>query len=250
MQTFQEPQVKREKILVAVKTYTQVSIKYTETVCTAGLLENGKWIRIYPVPYRAMGSDKKFKKYQWIEADIIKDKKDPRPESYKLAGDIELQDIVDTKDAWEERKKIVLSKVYNNLDTLIHEARDTKTFTSLATFKPKRIIGFSVEKKPHVKNKCVNLIEAIPFKFYYKFVDRCGKRSKLQILDWELYQLCRKLIRLHGKNTRKIASVLREKYLHNMSKKDVYLLLGTNKYWHIRRSKNPFMIIGVFYPPK
>ncbi len=34
-----------------------------------------------------------------------------------------------------------------------------------------------------------------------------------------------------------------------MQKKDVYLFLGTNREWHIRKSPNPFMIIGIFYPP-
>ncbi len=35
-----------------------------------------------------------------------------------------------------------------------------------------------------------------------------------------------------------------------MLKRDIYLFLGTNRQWHIRKSPNPFMIIGVFYPPK
>ena len=172
---------------------------------------------------------------------------------------------MNTKNAWEERKKLVLSKVYHNLDTLIHEARDTKISTSLATFKPKRIIGFSVEQNSTLRNQrqeikimkeqlpkeqAKRLVQAVPFKFYYSFIDQLGKRSKLQILDWELYQLCRKLIRIYGENRKRIASLLREKYFEKMTKNcDIYLLLGTNKYWHIRRSNNPFMIIGVFYPP-
>ena len=144
MQALEKSQIERIKILVAVKTYPRISSKYFETVCTAGFLESGKWIRLYPVTFRFLSKDKKFKKYQWIEADVVKDNKDPRPESYKISGDIKLLHCLDTKDSWEKRKKLVLSKVYFNLDTLINEARDIKIFTSLATFKPKRILGFSV----------------------------------------------------------------------------------------------------------
>jgi len=147
---------------------------------------------------------------------------------------------------------LVLSKVYYNLDTLVHEARDSKVSTSLATFKPKRIVNFSLErdtspcdrkqklkalKQQLSKEQAKRLVEAVPFKFYYTFVDQLGKRSTLQILDWEIYQLCRKLIRIHGARKAKITSILREKYLYQLTKnRDIYLFLGTNKYWHIRRS--------------
>ncbi len=218
------------------------------------------------MPFRVLDKARRFKKHQWIEAKIIKDTRDPRPESYRLAGEIKPLHCLDTGQAWEERKKLVLSKVYYNLDTLIHEARDTKQSTSLATFKPKRIIGFSVEwdtslsdrsnklrtlKRQISKEQAERLVQAVPFKFYYTFVDQLGKRSTLQILDWEMYQLCRKLIRKHGARKAKIASILKEKYLHQLTRnRDVYLFLGTNKHWHIRRSNNPFMIVGIFYPSR
>jgi hypothetical protein len=33
-------------------TIPELSLKYTETVCTGGVLENGRPIRLYPIPYR------------------------------------------------------------------------------------------------------------------------------------------------------------------------------------------------------
>ena len=39
------------RVLIAVKTYPTLSEKYDELVCTAGFLEDGTWIRIYPVSY-------------------------------------------------------------------------------------------------------------------------------------------------------------------------------------------------------
>lgn len=40
----------KTKVLICVKTYPTLSEKYDELVCTAGVKEDGSWIRIYPVP--------------------------------------------------------------------------------------------------------------------------------------------------------------------------------------------------------
>ena len=97
----------------------------------------------------------------------------------------------------------------------------------------------------------IKLAEAVPFRFYYTFEDQLGTCSTLQILDWEIYQLCRKLMRKYGATKKAILPHLYEKYVTNLiARREVYFFLGTNKQWHIRRSKNPFMIVGVFYPPK
>jgi hypothetical protein len=58
-------------------------------------------------------------------------------------------------------------------------------------------------------------------------------------------------MRVYKNNFAIISKILTEKYFDDIAcKRDVYFFLGTSKYWHIRKSKNPFMIIGVFYPPK
>ena len=43
-----------DRILVTVKTYPELSKTYGETVCTAGLREDGTWVRLYPVPFRRL----------------------------------------------------------------------------------------------------------------------------------------------------------------------------------------------------
>jgi hypothetical protein len=246
------------KILITVKTYPVSSSKHTETVCTAGISEHGKWVRIYPIPYRTMDKVERFSKFQWVEADIVRDTRDPRQESHRLAGGIVPLQKMGTTDAWRNRKSIVLSHVYTNLTTLINEARNVAVFTSLATFKPAKIIRFHIEKnKRHSDKAQLELlplkqrVERVPYNFYYSFIDEEGKRSHLQILDWEIYQLCRKLIRKYGQKIDVIYQHLNAKYFEEfVSTRDIYFFLGTNKQWHIRRAKNPFMIVGVFYPPK
>lgn len=46
--------VERKRIFILVKTYPTISATYGELVCTAGILEDGTWIRLYPVPFRLL----------------------------------------------------------------------------------------------------------------------------------------------------------------------------------------------------
>ena len=73
-----------EKILITVKTYPTLSKKYAELVCTAGVNEAGEWRRIYPVRFRQLNTASKYKKFQWIEAELEKSNSDNRPETYRI----------------------------------------------------------------------------------------------------------------------------------------------------------------------
>lgn len=69
----------KERILITVKTYPTLSTKYGELVCSAGLREDGSWIRIYPVPFRNLEEYQKFEKYRIIEAQVIRNPRDDTP---------------------------------------------------------------------------------------------------------------------------------------------------------------------------
>lgn len=254
--------MEKTRILVTVKTAPLLSTKYTETVCTAGLREDGRWIRIYPIPYRLLDAEQRFRKYQWIEARVVKETRDPRPESHKLAGKIKVLKHLEPNHQWQERKQFVLQNVYKNLTKLINEARNPRVSTSLAVFKPARIVSFQLKKADTkqeylARKKMLSetldektasmLAEHVPYTFHYNFVDAKGRRSCLQILDWEIYQLCRKLMRKYGNRKDVLHRHLQRKYFDEFKQnREVYFFHGTTKYWHIRRSRNPFLIVGVF----
>jgi hypothetical protein len=89
------------------------------------------------------------------------------------------------------------------------------------------------------------------FTFHYTFTDSTGRKSCLQILDWKVYQLCRsKIMQKYGNRREIVQYHLSKKYFEDFKNRDVHFFLGTTKYWHIRRNKNPFTIVGIFYPPK
>jgi len=259
------------KVLITVKTYPTLSSKYDELVCTAGFREDGSWIRIYPVPFRKRSYAEQYKKYDWIEVDLVKNTKDFRPESYRpysIDSEIKVVGHIDTSKNWEERKKICLKKIYYNMKELIAEAKKKDIGTSLAVFKPKEILDFYAEpvERDWDKNKLVklnqlNLFESIgneefrpvrklPYKFIFHFKDNIGLHSHMMIEDWEtgqLYWNC--LARYEGDEQKTIADV-RKKYFDDFAKtKDLHFFLGTTLKFH-NIAPNPFIIIGTFHPKK
>ncbi len=267
----------KDKILITVKTYPTLSKKYAELVCTAGVTEAGQWRRLYPVRFRQLYDEQKYKKYQWVEAELEQSNVDDRPESYKILRD-SLQIVgepLTTKDNWAARREAFLNKVevYDDLADLIGRAHRNEL--SLAMFKPKRYLKFvheSVEREWDAEKLAqlesqkqqlhlfddketvahqFSVVKKLPYKFSYQFEDNQGKRSKLMIEDWEigaLYWNCLKAS--NGDESSAIAKV-REKYWDKFvqgGNHDLTLVLGTMLEHHRKKAPNPFVIISVFYP--
>lgn len=261
------PPAIRTRVLILVKTYPTLSRKYGELVCTAGMREDGSWIRLYPIRFRELGDDKRFKKFNWIEADIEKSTSDDRPESHRVSDfrKIELVGEMETGKDWTVRCQFVLRKVRSNLAALIAEARDRKIMTSLATFKPSRIHGFVYEKADAEWNPVAleqfkqanlfedygsldDLVEKIPWKFSIRIEDDSGRSSQMMVEDWEICQLYRNLIHA-GRAPEDAAIETCDHYMNLANTRDMHLFLGTTKEFH-SIGPNPFIVIGVFYPPK
>ena len=257
----------KTKILITVKTYPSISTKYKELVCTAGFTDKGKWIRIYPVPFRKLDYSTQYKKYDWIELDLVKNSSDFRPESFRTTNPdhITICGHVNTDHNWAERKRLVLGKVYYNLSELIAEAKDKKQVTSLAVFKPNKVIDFSCEAtdrdwsrdKKEIFNLMnifekagdeLKIVKKLPYKFSYVFQDILGIRSKMMIEDWETCQLYWRMLEKYSGDEKKACKDVKNKYLEDFAKtKDLYFFLGTTKEHHFV-AKNPFIIIGTFHP--
>lgn len=259
------------KVLIAVKTYPTLSAKYDELVCTAGFLEDGSWIRIYPVPFRKMAYSDQYKKYDWIEVDLVKNTKDFRPESFRprtIDSELNVIGHIDTKREWSERKDYCLQNVRTNLGNLIADAKDKELYTSLAVFKPTNILDFKHEEveREWSQSKLDSLnqlglfdtekdgefvvIPKLPYKFSYVLEDDEGRQSKMMIEDWEIGQLYWNCYKRSGEDEEKAIADVRKKYFDDFAKtKDLHLFLGTTQAHHLR-AKNPFVIIGTFHPKR
>ena len=251
-------------ILITIKTYPEYSAKYTETVCTCGILaDTGQLIRIYPIRFRYLEGENKFSKYQWIKAKIKKARNDARPESFNINDEsVILGSIIKAdKDGWAEREKWVINdkNVFKSIENL-QEHRKIHN-TSLGIIRPKTIIDFRIVKKSSMEMSEAQLkkqgimaqgdmfneikdLEILAHKFVLKF--NCNnelcKGHEYSILDWEIAELYRK-----SRHKKSWESMLKEKIMEMICgpKRETYLLIG-----NMSRHPHIFCILGFFWPPK
>lgn len=251
----------RRKVLITVKTYPLPSKAYQELVCTAGVLENGSFIRLYPIDYRYMPYWQWYKKYQWIEVEAAKNPKDNRRESYrpKLNSIRPLGAPLPTKDGWAERRKYVLAQGSSSMEEL-HELQETEN-VSLGIIRPKKVSDFIIERteqdwepkykaalgQQHLFGPDKKPLEKIPFKFSYVFTcddPRCNGHE-MMITDWELGELYRNMRDKHG-DLDMAGQKVRQKFFDQMcsDSRDAHFFVGT-----IAQYKT-WIVLGVFWPPR
>ena len=265
--------MEKQRILVTVKTYPTLSRKYGETVCTAGVREDGTWVRIYPVPFRRLNESERYQKYDWIECRLVRRTADPRPESFSPADRNELTPVghIDTSDKWRERRRLLLqtAQVYDRLDRLIESAKNNTL--SLAVFKPTKVTDFIWEEEDRDWNQerlsqmralhsqlalfednswrqTFQLIPKLPYSFSYRFEDATGKRSELQVLDWEAGALYWNCLKSTEEDEDAALAKVRSKYFDTFLQTDLHFFLGTTQQFH-QVAPNPWVIVGVFPVP-
>lgn len=263
------------RVLITVKAYPKPSGKYEELVCTAGLLDGKKWIRIYPVPYRFLADDRMYRKYSWITVNLVRNKKDFRPESYRpkngLDEEFVFNEWLDTKNSWAARKSFVLSEVFTSMKDLIALAKGDEK-KSLGTLKPTEILDFEIkpasrEWKEKWTNKALQrsflefvasdhpgshrLVKKVPYDYFYLFLSEGDSAPhRLKIEDWEIGALYWNCLNQTAGDEEAANLLVRQKYFDTFTQKhDIYLFLGTTQQFH-NVGSNPFIIIGIFYPPK
>lgn len=247
------------KLLITVKTYPTPSKRHREIVCTAGIKEDGSWIRLYPIDYRFRDYSQWYKKYQWIEVEAIKNPDDPRPESFSPQGEIKiLGKPIGTEENWAERKKYVLS---NGVKTMCWLQKQLQKDISLSIVKPKKVIDFTWKKTTEnwsnqqiyalnqiglFDNNKPALLEKIPYEFSYQFIceePNCNGH-KMMIEDWEVMELYRRMKEKHGESQG--LEKVKGKFLNQICspEKDIHFFVGTVLQF------GTWIIIGTFWPPK
>ena len=243
-------------------TYPHPSRGYQELVCTAGVTEDGKWIRLYPIDYRYRPFNQRFQKYQWIEIELAekgaendqrKESRKPFLDSIRLLGE-----KLDTKNNWEARCQIIDKLPMHT----VNELRDlyNKDQTSLGIVRPTRILDLKIENsdrdwKPEWQGILNQFklfgqqpkpLAKIPFKFSYVFeCEDSSKPHNAMIEDWELGVLYLKEVdRLE--NEWAAAESVKRKFLDELCRpdKDTRFFMGTVLPY------NTWIVIGVFWPPK
>lgn len=261
-----------QRILILCKTYPSPSSKYAETSCVAGMTDDGRIVRLYPVPFRFVSDDQQFRKWQWIEARVEASHNDRRPESHRLFVDTiqcDAEPLKAGKDGWPRRMEL-LSKLEVFEDFGAVEAARQARGTTLALLRPTRILGLDIKaaKNPEWtddektkllqlqqqgglfddadEGKQIRLLEKLPFDFHYRYecqVDGQPVAYRHKLVDWEVGALYRRLRREYGASGWE--KPFRDKYERELPSRDLLLLLGT-----IHRFPDQWLAVSVICPPK
>jgi hypothetical protein len=255
------PKPQEMTVLITVKTYPLPSEGYQELVCTAGVLQDGSFVRLYPIDYRYRPYWQWYGKYQWVKVVAEKNVRDPRPESYRPVSGTPIRPIgvpLDTKKNWAERKKYVLAKGVQSMCGLQSLSQSKQ---SLGIIRPKEVTKFTVEPVERTwKPKWVALLrqenlfglqhkplEKIPYKFSYTFTcEETGcKGHKMMIEDWEIGELYRNML-IKFKDEATAVQKVKEKFYDQIcaEKRDPHFFVGTVL------KHGTWVILGAFWPKK
>lgn len=273
----------REKILILAKTYPNPSSKYIETTCIAGINHEGEMRRLYPVSFRFLEEKVKFKKWQWIEANIAKATKDHRPESFKVVDrdSIEALEVIDSKKNWLNRsvwwKKIPQANlcalenseelrvdISNEVITRISGGKtlfliDNIELESLEIVEQKEK-KWTEEELRKLKENCDQLdmffnpetlydtrspLKKLPYRFYYKYnIYVKGEKFSLRSMITD-WEAGAAFWKFLREYEKGWKEKFTQRFLEEMKEKDMKFLMG-NMHTH----QNQWLIISLIYPPE
>ena len=249
------------KILVTVKAYPAIGKRHGEAVCVAGIdIEQHRWIRLFPVPFRDMPFDQRFRKFDVIEVDARK-AADPRPESYQPNVDtIAIVDNIPPNRA-DDRRRLIDPLMQPSMCAI--RRHQAATATSLGVFRPETPpeLVITEERSPWQPDKQMiadqpsmlmpgkkGLEKVLPYRFSYRY--RCagepGCRGHEQsIVDWEIAEAFRRWREQYGEPG--ALERIEKKWTEQVwaFDRDTALFVGN-------QFKNPdgFLVLGVFWPPR
>ena len=257
--------------LPLVKAYPALSKTYGEVSCVAGVemaSEGPRWIRLYPVPFRALDDTQQFKKYQPTRVEVETHRRDRRPETRRPNRDSirTVSRQISPADGWRRRRRFVEPLMVRSMCEI--QRRQAVDGTSLGVFRPRRILGMEIEPADIRAERIaiakawaaqgslldrldeieqghqLAALEAIPWTFRLRYEcddPRCGTHLQ-SIIDWEIAEFYRRVRR--GRRWRES---IRRRWLADVcgADRDTALFVGNMH----QRPRN-FLILGFWWPPR
>lgn len=238
---------------ILVKAYPQPSRQYGETVCVAGISEDGQsFVRLYPIRFRHLPEEKRFRRFDLIEFDAFRPSDDRRPESWRVREDsIKVIQRAD-KTSQESRARLWLPHVRPSLEKLFEDQRENGTSLGIVSVEPESM-RFHVTPFPQVSDDDKQNIrsvqsqnslfeEEIPelpdpeYAFAYSFTAG-GRQHRMRIHDWEVQVSWQKYKRAYGAQA---MEKLRDYYERKIPGMNPHFLVGT-----LSARPHQFILIGV-----
>lgn len=258
------------RVLITVKASPQPSAKYGDTVCVAGIrVDDGRadWIRLYPLPFRWMGVEQQFKKFDVIDVEVRRETKDTRPESFR--PDIDSIEVIGHLDRWKDRQPYMERVHRTSTCALTHAATEHHdapslgmvTVASVERLRIERFGGWNEAQQRRIA-EAANLaplslfgdaantpveLKAPRFVARYEYqctADGCPGHVG-QILDWELTALQGRLNR--EPEEKAIAEIEKKFHVQMFAPgRQTPFFMGN---FEDARKRHSFSVLGVYYPP-
>ncbi|MFC6065961.1 hypothetical protein [Streptomyces ochraceiscleroticus] len=250
----------RARIMVTVKTYPELSKKYRETSCVAGVrLDDGapRHVRLFPVPFRLLAQEAQFTKYSIIEVDVERHRHDQRPESLRpRLESLKVLDQLSPADGWSRRWEYLRPLVSPSLCAIRRE--QARHGSSLGLFRlPSTPTLKLADAEPWPASKAaladqldlleqdLKPLEWVPVQLRYRFTcsDRYCPGHAMHLKDWEAGESYRKYLHRYGQGL--VREKLYERWLTRMFRPDraVHAFVG-----NIKAHPHTFMLLGLAYP--
>jgi hypothetical protein len=251
----------KKRVTIVTKAYPEYSKRHGSVACTAGITEDGDWIRLYPIDMRHFSGIDKISKFDVIEVECTSDPdKLSRKESHKVRPDsIKIVDksLTQPKADWKKRNKIILPMLSKSIEHLQESYEKDKT--SFGLIKPRELLDFIKTEDLQIYEQdswsfTINLdgakipnVSKIQHIFKYQFkCSGCSNDSEhmMQCEDWELFESYRSWGARY-QDTQILWTKLRDKYLTWMlEKRDLHFIMGMYSQYPT------WFIVGLYYPPK
>lgn len=242
----------KKQVFILVKAYPQPSRAYEETVCCAGVTADGEFVRLYPIRYRHLDADRRFDRYDLVEAMGERPRGDGRPESFHVdEGSIRI--VRKGKSLSPEAKvRLWLKAVSKSLEDLRNS--NLLTGTSLGIIRPdagsvrfswrpavdsdadEKAIGDSLRQQQSLIEQALQPLQPPEYAFFLRYTS-AGKESKGRIHDWEVQAAYLNYRRQYGEGA---LQQLKEVYERKFVQQNLHVLLGT-----VHAHPRQFIIIGL-----
>lgn len=237
----------RERLLIAVRTYPTPSKNYVETVCTGGITDGGEWRRLYPIPFRLLEHDQRYRTFNIVEVELArssdtrKETRKPLSTTLKVSGEVT---------DWAARWRWIDPTAFDSLAALqaaeatlapvrVGEVMDLTWESAPGEWSKKQLESY---KQQMMFGDDLVPPEKIPFKFYFHWREAAGKEHKSLCISWELLQAWRE----YRKRYAEPLGVLREKILGDTvgPSRRISFFMG-----NLFQRRHIFVVCGWFAPP-
>lgn len=238
------------EIVVLIKAAPEIGQRHGETVCVAGVDAYGRWHRLYPVPFRDLLPEQRFKRWDRIRVRWRPPSDDGRPESKRI--DPESLEIV-SKVSGAERAEVAARSVVRSLED------EMETGRSLALIRPentkfviKRLTDSEYAKSARRRSELINQPDMFsptqiakdppPFAFHYQFDH--GGRTRIHVcIDWETEQTFFKWRDHYGEQ--QALAFMKTKWGDEIPTNGVVFAMGTHRVKMFRK----WLLSGIIQAP-